>query len=211
MAGEDAAARAVALGRRGGRGLDSRQVGERRRRGGARAIPSVAVSLAAKAELESVEDEPRPPKVRRESRFGATFGTAVHRAIALALEKQLPVPDAVARAAREAGLTERLAEAEEDVSRSIAALRGGTARGNGGSNTRWRASVRTTRFPVGSIDFIAERNGELAIVDFKPDQAPAELAHVPEYVAQIASYSRLMGGRARTALLFTGEGRVRWT
>ena len=74
---------------------------------------------------DGAEDLPPGTGKPREGRFGATFGTTVHRAIGLVLrDPGMGATDAVRVAAERTGLAEHLAEAIEDVDRALAALRG---------------------------------------------------------------------------------------
>jgi ATP-dependent helicase/nuclease subunit A len=159
----------------------------------------------------------------REGRFGRTFGQTVHLAIGVALrEPDLAPAEAVARAAAETGLEEHRAQAAEDVARSLAALEREGIRRAPGSDLRLEypvAAAREGALLSGYIDLLAERNGELLVLDFKTDAPPsgdAEASH-PAYVEQARSYGRLLvelglarEGKVRCGLLFTGDGGLRW-
>jgi len=159
----------------------------------------------------------------RKGRFGAEFGETVHLAIGNALREPVLTPaDAVARAALETGLADHRAEAAEDVARALAALEREGLRRLPGEDLRLEypvAAGRGTVLLTGYVDLLAERGGELVVLDFKTDAPPAGevTSSHPAYVEQVRSYERILvelgiasEGRVRGGLLFTGDGRVRW-
>ncbi len=173
-----------------------------------------AVSAEAHARAEAVVDDEQeavPPPRGRASRFGPRYGTVVHRAIGLVLQRGLAAVDAVARAAKHEGHDEHLAEAVADVERAVATLRRhDLLRGE------WRleypvAAAGDGALLVGSIDFVCARDGEVVIVDFKTDATP--LAGVPPaYAEQVRAYARMIDavGTRRSGLLFVETGELRW-
>jgi len=81
------------------------------------------------------------------------------------------------------------------------------------------AAARDTVLLSGYVDLLAERDGELVVLDFKTDTPPEGdvAAFHPAYVAQVRSYQRLLvelglaaEGRIRAGLLYTADGAVRW-
>jgi ATP-dependent helicase/nuclease subunit A len=87
--------------------------------------PGVALRAGDDEVIGDVDLEAVPAaRPARIGRYGNTFGKVVHQAIGFKLnEPALPAAEAVARAARLAGLDEHLAEAVADVERTVAALR----------------------------------------------------------------------------------------
>ena len=154
---------------------------------------------------------------------GQRFGETVHLAIGNALrEPALPPAEAVARAARETGLADHLAEAAEDVGRALAVLERERLRRVPGEDLRLEypvAAGHETVLLTGYLDLLAERDGELVVLDFKTDAPPPGevAASHPAYVEQVRSYERILvelglaaEGRVRGGLLFTADGVVRW-
>ena len=169
------------------------------------------------------EDESAAPGVPRPSRFGATFGDAVHRAIGSFLGGHAGTIDqAVEKAARSSGLKQWHAEARDDVSRTIQTL------AQLGLTSPVAGTTVKLEYPVaapaddgtllrGYIDLVFCTPDGLTVIDFKTDAPPAgpgriEATH-PEYVAQVQAYARQLkplAARIRAGLLFTGDGEVRW-
>jgi len=153
------------------------------------------------------------------SRYGAIFGSTVHRAIELVLAGCGTAAVCVGRAAREEGLTERMDEATADVERALT-----FARGLGRAELRSEYPVcvadEAGTMLVGFVDLLAVTDGEVTVIDFKSDAPPgasATLGAYPEYRRQLALYERalratgLVGERqVRVGLLFTGSGEVVW-
>ena len=158
------------------------------------------------------------------SRFGPTFGSAVHRALELLVAQCVDqVEVAVSLAAQEAGLTEHLAEAEADIRRALAALR------QLGVLDNSAVSV-TTEYPLamqwndgkllsGYLDLLAVSPERVTVIDYKtdaPQAGPLPTAY-PEYAAQLRLYGDLLrtagvvGTRAlELGLLLTASGELRW-
>jgi ATP-dependent helicase/nuclease subunit A len=179
-----------------------------------------------------VPARPAPPdddgepvaRKRRPSRFGATFGDTVHRAIGLALaEPALASEAAVARAVRETGLVAHLDDAARDVGRALDALAAEGLRRPPGPTLRLEYPVAHAaggRLLTGYVDLLGALGDRLVVLDFKTDAAPADAeveATHPAYVEQVRSYGRILealalapAGSVRCGLLFTAEGRVRW-
>jgi ATP-dependent helicase/nuclease subunit A len=167
-------------------------------------------------------DEPDPmPKKDRTGRYGPVFGSTVHRALELVLTKCAPdAPRAVQWAAREVGLEEHLTQAEEDVTRTLAALESaGLLRGQLALEYPIAGSLEPSTLLAGYIDLLIATDEELIVVDFKTDDPPAGDARkrYPGYAAQVGAYAKLLqsagmasGRRLRQGLLFTGDGGLRW-
>jgi ATP-dependent helicase/nuclease subunit A len=171
---------------------------------------------------EGEEEAPKPERKERKARFGSAFGSTVHRALELVLAHRQAPESAVNQAAREHGLAMQLTQARKDVERTLDCLeRAGFLH---------RAFVRALEYPVagslasstllvGYIDLVLVSEQELIIVDFKSDDPPlgAVQASHGHYVAQVHAYGELLtragvvaGRKLRTALLFTGDGKLRW-
>jgi len=160
----------------------------------------------------------------REGRFGSTFGSTVHHALALLVQRLAhDTRDAVTRAAARFGLVERLEEAVADVERALTALRGEGLEGPEGPGLRveypvagaWEGGTLVS----GYVDVLAATDAGLAIIDLKTDQPPAGAAATdyPAYAGQVRAYARLLeasgvtaGRRLRCGLLFTADGIIRW-
>jgi ATP-dependent exoDNAse (exonuclease V) beta subunit len=175
---------------------------------------------------EPTEDElAAEPAKRKErvGRYGALFGSTVHRAIGLALgDPSLGVAQAVGRAARVIGLAEHLAEAGEDVERALAALqREGSFRQPGPDLQleyalagAWDGGLLLS----GYADLVSVSGDRLDVLDFKTDAPPADSVDVTyaAYVAQVRAYGRLLEGGLtpgrppRCGLLFTADGSIHW-
>jgi ATP-dependent helicase/nuclease subunit A len=188
-----------------------------------RLVPKGVAAEAHEVVERQAEGEAGARWKERKGRHGAAFGETVHLAIGVALREPALAPgDAVARAARESGLAVHLAEAAEDVARALGALERERLRRVPGEDLRLEYPVATGREAVlltGYVDLLAERDGDLVVLDFKTDAPPAGevAASHPEYVEQVRSYERILvelglasEGRVRGALLFTADGGVRW-
>ena len=184
------------------------------------AVTAEAHAMAEPSERPGETGQPRP---ERRSRFGRLFGETVHLAIGLALRDPALAPAAaVARTAAAVGLTERLAEAAEDVARALAALGKAGLRRAPGSDLQLEYPVALAtdgKIVQGYLDLVGVRDGRLAVVDFKTDAPPegdVESTHAA-YVEQVRSYARILvalglanEGSVDTGLLFTAENAVRW-
>jgi ATP-dependent helicase/nuclease subunit A len=172
---------------------------------------------------EDESADPGAPRVPRPSRFGATFGDAVHRAIGSFLGGHAgTIDEAVEKAARSAGLNQWHAEARDDVSRTLQAL------AQLGLTPPVAATTVKLEYPVaapadhgtlllGYVDLVFRTPDGLTVIDFKTDAPPARPGRIeathPEYVTQVQAYARLLrplAARIRAGLLFTGDGEVRW-
>ena len=167
-------------------------------------------------------DEDAEPRKRREGRFGAAFGTVVHRAIELCFAAEgVAVAAAVEQAAREVGLGENLEEARGDVGRAVEALRGEGIVPPAGGSVRLEYPVAGVGADgvllLGTIDLVAVRGDQLTIIDFKTDAPPngsVEKA-MPAYVVQLCAYAALLAQKrlapppCKAALLFTADGSLR--
>ncbi len=186
------------------------------------AVPQ-AVTAAAKdaASDEEGEAAERLHKIEG-ARYGAEFGSLVHRALELALGGgQTPARNAVENAAAGAGVRERIGEAIEDVERTLAALRD-----NGISQPGWQllceypiCHVQPGQLLNGFIDLLAVSGNEVAVIDFKSDQPrEGEVASAyPDYAEQLRLYGaalehsgRMEGRTLRLGLLLTATGELRW-
>ena len=188
----------------------------------ARALEAAARATArptAISTLEPPRDESTDrPRIRRPSRFGPAFGTAVHEAIGLALRRP-ELSSAVA--VRVAGvLDDHAAEAARDVDRALAALT------TLGLRELPRQALRL-EYPLahpgpdgtlltGFIDLVAVTATESYVLDFKTDTPPADGDTIPAYEAQVRTYARVLleagvvATPPRCGLLFTADGVVRW-
>ena len=168
-----------------------------------------------------LDDEAEAPK-RREGRYGAAFGTVVHRGIELCFAAEgVDVREAVEQAAREVGLREHLKEAAEDVGRALAALHAEGIVPPAGAAVRLEYPVAGPgpdgTLLLGTIDLVAVRGGEVTIIDFKtdtPQSGPVD-REMPGYMGQLRGYARLLdagslAGSPRAGLLFTANGAIQW-
>ncbi|HUI26291.1 MAG TPA: 3'-5' exonuclease, partial [Candidatus Kryptonia bacterium] len=205
--------------------LDER-VAERAQQSATAAQP-VAVPIAVTTLAKSDGGADEAPEAERErksagSRYGAEFGTVVHRALELVLSgAQAVVSAAVAVAATEAGADQH-PEALADVERALATLRtAGLMSENG-----WRLSCEHPVYDtqpgallIGLIDLLAISDQEVVVIDFKSDQPrDGDVAAVyPQYAEQLRLYgaalehSNRIGSRiVRLGLLLTATGQLRW-
>ncbi len=155
-------------------------------------------------------------------RFGAAFGTLVHRALELVqVVAGLDAGRAVELAAAEAGVDEHRDEAIADVERALAALRAiGIEPG---------ASTCAAEVPVvgsrsgervgGYVDLVHRDGDVMTLLDYKTD-APRDGAVAvayPDYARQLEGYAELLRGAGvvgarsvRMGLLLTAAGEIRW-
>jgi ATP-dependent exoDNAse (exonuclease V) beta subunit len=183
-------------------------------------------AVSAESDLSREDDDSLPPADRksREGRFGATFGTTVHRAIGLMLrEPGMTATDAVRAAAKITGLAEHLIEAAEDVDRALATLRAEGLVRRLGPDLQIEYPVAGSApgglLLSGYVDLVSVTSGRVDVIDFKtdaPPQGPAAEVY-PDYSSQVRAYGRLLGtsgcvtGRQlRTGLLFSGDGSIHW-
>ena len=186
-----------------------------------RGVSHVAHELVPNHEDETESPVAARPVLRREGvrgRFGPVFGETVHQAIGHAVGG-LAVKEAVRRAASQTGLSEHLADAERDVERALAALKGAGLLPAAGVEVRLEYPIAGAGsggvMLVGFVDLLAADAGGLTLVDFKTDppvDGPVESAY-PAYVAQLRGYAELLAPLAasadkplRTFLLFTASG-----
>lgn len=156
------------------------------------------------------------------SRFGSTFGTVVHRALALALVHALTPREAVRRAANRLGMGARRSEAEADVRRTLEALLAIGIRAGDTDSTRLEYPVagRTEdgrHLLVGVIDLLFAGANAWLLIDFKTDATEgADADSFRPYQEQIRLYGSLLapdvpdGIPLRLGLLFTETGETRW-
>jgi ATP-dependent exoDNAse (exonuclease V) beta subunit len=169
------------------------------------------------------DGEAPAPKKERVGRFGPTFGTTVHGAIADVVERGTIAAEAVKRAGRAAGLDEaRWADALADVERTVAALKAEGLIGRDGVTTRLEYPISVGAvvggegaIVAGYVDFVAASDTEIVVIDFKTDAAPAGdvRSAYPGYVEQVKSYARVVAPdapRVRLALAFTQTGKLEW-
>jgi len=156
-----------------------------------------------------------------EGRYGSLFGTTVHIALGLVLrEPPVSIDEAVRRAARRTGLTDRLAEAAADVERSVASLRrDGLMVGECAVEYPLAGAWHGGLLLSGYIDLVVADSNRLNVIDFKTDAPPAGAVEetYPEYVRQVRAYGKLLADagvpgarRLHCGLLFTGDGSIRW-
>ena len=201
---------AVAVGRRGGRGLDSRQVGERRRRGGARAVPSVAMLARCGKNSRAWKTS----RVRR--RCVARVGSAPRSELPSTGRSRWRSRSSCRTGRRRAGGARSGADRASSGSRGgrepqhRRVARRGTARGTWRLEYPVAGSVRTTRsWSVRSTSSPSAMASSQSSTSSRI-QAPAEVAHVPEYGADCVLLPTDGRPRAYRAVVL-GEGRVRWT
>ncbi len=183
-----------------------------------------AVSGERDLAQDGAEVLPPPSHKPREGRFGATFGTTVHRAIGLVLRDPGMTPTAaVGRAAQGTGLAEHLAEAVEDVARALTSLRAEGLLRSLGSDLQVEYPVAGATpgglLLSGYVDLVSVTSTRVDVIDFKtdaPPQGPAAETYA-DYAAQVRAYGRLLGlsdcatGRQlRTGLLFSADGSIHW-
>ncbi|ACG75189.1 UvrD/REP helicase [Anaeromyxobacter sp. K] len=183
-------------------------------------VTGEAHALVEAAERPGEAGAPRP---ERASRYGRVFGDTVHLAIGLALRGPALAPAAaVARAAAATGLSERRAEAADDVARALAALEQAGLRRAPGSELQLEYPVALAgdgKLVQGYVDLLGVRGGRVVVVDFKTDAPPAGDVHASHaaYVEQVRGYARILvglgvarEGAVDAGLLFTADGGLRW-
>jgi ATP-dependent helicase/nuclease subunit A len=188
------------------------------------AVPTAVTSEISKAGVDEEWsfDSERLRKAESE-RFGATFGSVVHRALELLLDGCIgSAAMAVTLAAHEVGLGEHLEDAEADVLRAVEALRPlGVGR---------QGTTVTTEYPLamawndgklltGFVDLLLLTDDSALVIDFKTDTpvaGPVRAAY-PKYAAQLGLYGEILqtagvvGRRElRVGVLLTASGEVRW-
>jgi ATP-dependent helicase/nuclease subunit A len=205
-----------------------------------RAVPTAATDEARRSEPVAVtaggRDGTDVPGERAHgaaadgARFGRAFGSTVHRAVALALERSAwSLPGLVALAAREYGLVEHLEDARADAERAIervTTLAGVTRPARRTATTiqveyPLCAPLTGGRIMLGTVDVLIVHPDEVFLLDLKTDQPPAgkiTLDAYPVYRRQLALYadalraSDLLGDRKlRAGVLFTATGEVAWS
>jgi ATP-dependent helicase/nuclease subunit A len=182
----------------------------------------VAVSGQTKLGAEDDETLPSAGEKPREGRFGATFGTTVHRAIGLALCGS-SAAEAVAIAAVATGLVDHLDEAASDVDRALAVLRAEGLLRPIGPDVQIEYPVFGPAdgglLLTGYIDLVSVTPTRVDVIDFKTDAPPqgAVAQTYKDYVAQVRAYGQLLsisgairGRQLRTGLLFSGDGNIHW-
>ncbi len=186
-----------------------------------RLAPAGVSTVTHSVHVEQPEEQEPAPRQERKSRYGATFGSSVHRALELVLTKCVAdAQTAVVRAAQEVGLTTHLEEAAADVTRTLEALES-HGLSNGAMELEYpvAGSLEPSTLLLGYIDLLVATEQELVVIDFKTDDPPtgAVAQRYPGYVAQVGAYAQLLemagvaaGKKVRKALLFTGDGGVRW-
>jgi ATP-dependent helicase/nuclease subunit A len=185
--------------------------------------PPVAASVAAHGLDGEADDGPADAPRERRGRYGARFGTVVHRALAACLEApQQTAPEAVASAAVAEGLVGLQPEATEDVRRSLAALAQAGLLPGPGATVRLEYPLAgpgdAEELLLACADFVHYGPAGLTIVDFKSDTPPTGpvAATYPAYVRQVQTYGRLLrqvaalAGPWRCGLLFTASGDLHW-
>jgi ATP-dependent helicase/nuclease subunit A len=169
-------------------------------------------------------DVAAPTRKPREGRFGATFGTTVHRAIGLVLRNpSMTGTEAVRVSAESAGLAEHLLEAVEDVDRALTTLRAEGLFRSLGSDLQIEYPVAGSTpgglLLSGYVDLVSVTSARVDVIDFKTDAAPqgpaGEVYH--DYASQVRAYGRLLGGlkctngrQLRTGLQFTADASIHW-
>jgi ATP-dependent helicase/nuclease subunit A len=154
----------------------------------------------------------------RGGRFGAAFGTAVHRAIGLVLAGDADARAAASTCASAATLGEILErEVEADTRRAIESLSAAGLHGCDCMRLEYPVAGLDDdgALLVGAVDLVCVRGHEIWIVDFKSDHPPTQSAEreLPAYCRQVRLYARLVeqagltvGLTIRCALLFTADG-----
>jgi ATP-dependent exoDNAse (exonuclease V) beta subunit len=186
----------------------------------------VSVSGEAHAmTLDDAADATEPARRKHhEGRFGATFGSTVHRAIGLVLHNaKLNATEAVRLAAQAAGLQVHLEDAVADVERALAALRSeGLLRALGPDlqiEYPIAGPMNGGLLASGYIDLVGASENRLDLIDFKTDAPPQGpvAQFYPGYVAQVRAYAQLLAiadatsqRSLRHGLLFTADGSIHW-
>lgn len=182
------------------------------------AVSSIAHALgrdAAELDERELLSLPRQP-----GRFGASFGTAVYRALELVLRGKLSPERAATLAAQEFAVETLRGAVLEDVSRAHGALaRAGLLQHPLQLEYPVAGAVDGETLVSGFIDLLVDAPDGLCVIDFKTDAAPRGdiREEYPGYVEQVRAYAELLTrskaltqNAARTALLFTADGGLRW-
>jgi ATP-dependent helicase/nuclease subunit A len=175
-------------------------------------------SVTGEARRDEDEEIAEPVTLKtREGRYGTTVHIALRQ---LLREPPVPVEEAVRRAARRTGLTDRLAEAAADVERGVAFLRReGLMVGECAIEYPLAGARDGGLLLSGYIDLVVADSNRLNVIDFKTDMPPAGAVEetYPEYVRQVKAYGKLLADagvagarRLHCGLLFTGDGAIRW-
>jgi len=190
----------------------------------------IAVPVAVTAEVSGApageESDLAAERLRKaeRSRFGATFGSVVHRALELLLTPCVDaVQTAVELAAQEAGLNKHRAEAEADVRRALDTLRQLGVLGNAAVSVAIEYPLamqwKDGKLLSGYLDFLAVTTQRVTVIDYKTDAPrPGPLAAAfPQYAAQLRLYGDLLraadvvGTRElQIGVLLTASGELRW-
>jgi ATP-dependent helicase/nuclease subunit A len=182
-------------------------------------IASVSHVIAGDPALDTQEAEPIAHEPS-EGRYGPVFGSVVHRALQLVLERGLALEPAVRAAAREIGMAEGIEIALEDVRRAHVALReAGLLEHPLRVEYPIAGASGSGSLLAGYIDLVIASPEGPVVIDFKTDAVPrGDLGVVyPMYVAQVRTYGMLLADsgvagqqQVRTGLLFTADGGLRW-
>jgi ATP-dependent helicase/nuclease subunit A len=178
-------------------------------------------SVTGEARRDDADESAEPADLaRREGRFGSGFGTTVHLALGIVIRTPaVSAEEAVRRAARQTGQTERLAEAAADVARGLATLRAEGLLAGEHAIEYPVAAAAAGRLVSGYVDLVVAGPDWLSVIDFKTDAPPAGPAEAtyPEYARQARAYARILHStnlaaprRLRQALLFTATGTLHW-
>jgi ATP-dependent helicase/nuclease subunit A len=178
------------------------------------------IAHAERVDISEAEDVELPPRERVVGRHGPVFGSTVHRALALVLERGLSPETATRQAAHENELGENVDAALDDVLRAHGALRGaGLLEHTLSVEYPLAGSLEPSSLMSGFIDLIVGTPAGLVVIDFKTDMPPREDVRrtYPAYIEQVRLYARVLeqSGVAgslpiRTGLLFTGDGALHW-
>ncbi|HXQ23632.1 MAG TPA: UvrD-helicase domain-containing protein [Candidatus Acidoferrales bacterium] len=185
------------------------------------AVTIEAAGAGADEELEIGSERLRKAEA---GRFGALFGSTVHRALELVLSGSIgSVDSAVSVAAQASEFTEHLADAVEDVRRGLAALGQLGVVGNPAVAVALEYPLATAwhggKLLTGFIDLLAVGADTAMVIDFKTDAAAP--GGLPAAHARYARQLRLYGEMLRTAglvgdrqlrlgLLLTATGKLHW-
>jgi hypothetical protein len=180
-----------------------------------RALPSVAgdaaappVPAAASAAPDLEAAQASQPAKSREGRFGSTFGSTVHHALALLVQGfSNDAGTAVGLAAARFGLAERLENPVADVERALAALQAEGLAVRAGAHLRVEYPVAGAweggKLVSGYVDVVAATADRLDVIDVKTDQPPpgggnACLSRVRCSGARLHAAARGSRGHGRT-------------
>jgi len=188
------------------------------------AVPA-AVTLEASNAAAQEENSLDSERLRKadSGRFGAAFGSAVHRALELLLSGSCAdTATAVALAIQEIGLTDHLVEARADVLRATEALRQLSVGSEGARlSTEHPLAIawKDGKLLTGFVDLMLVTDEAVRVIDFKTDApvpGPVRTAF-PKYAAQLGLYGEMLQaagvvGRRELQLgvLLTASGEMRW-